>query len=109
MAKLTRAPLKGWELVPSAVRARTTANFTAKAELSHYSGRPLYAIAIATKHRIELDNWDHSAINLPFGRLAIVASEAIYVPRDADNAALEKARQLVESSLNQVTARAYEI
>jgi lysophospholipid acyltransferase (LPLAT)-like uncharacterized protein len=78
-------------------------------KLAQYSGRPVYAIAIATKHRIELDNWDHSAINLPFSRLAIVASEAIYVPRDADNAALENARQLVESSLNQVTARAYEI
>ena len=78
-------------------------------KLAQYSGRPIYAIAIATKHRIELDNWDHSAVNLPFGRLGMVAGEAIYVPSDADSAALEEARQMVESSLNRVTARAYEI
>jgi lysophospholipid acyltransferase (LPLAT)-like uncharacterized protein len=45
---------------------------------------------------------------LPFGRLGIVASQAIYVASDADDTALEKARQQVESSLNWATARAYE-
>jgi hypothetical protein len=39
----------------------------------------------------------------------MVASEAITVPRDADAAALETARQLVESELNRVTARAYDL
>jgi lysophospholipid acyltransferase (LPLAT)-like uncharacterized protein len=39
----------------------------------------------------------------------VVASEPIYVPSDADNAALESARQRVESELNRLTARAYEI
>ena len=66
-------------------------------------------MAIASSRRIELDNWDRSAINLPFGRMALVAGEPIFVPRDADAAALEAARQYVESELNRVTARAYEI
>jgi lysophospholipid acyltransferase (LPLAT)-like uncharacterized protein len=78
-------------------------------KLAQHSGCPIYAIAIASSRRIELKNWDRTAINLPFGRVALVASEAIYVPSDADAAALEAARQRVESELNRVTARAYEI
>jgi lysophospholipid acyltransferase (LPLAT)-like uncharacterized protein len=64
---------------------------------------------MASSRRIELDNWDRSAINLPFGRMGIVASEAIFVPPDTDRESLEAARQKVESELNRATARAYEI
>jgi lysophospholipid acyltransferase (LPLAT)-like uncharacterized protein len=78
-------------------------------KLAQYSGRPIYAVAIASNRRVELDNWDRTAINLPFGRLGMVASEPIFVPRDADATALETARQFIESELNRVTARAYEI
>jgi lysophospholipid acyltransferase (LPLAT)-like uncharacterized protein len=78
-------------------------------KLAQYSGRPIHALAIASGRRIELNNWDRSAVNLPFGQVAVVASQAIFVPRDADAAALEAARQFVESELNRVTARAYEI
>src|SRR5581483_7568156 len=51
-------------------------------KLGQLSGRPIYATAMATQHRIVLNNWDRSTINLPFGRIGIVGSEAIYVPRD---------------------------
>ena len=68
-----------------------------------------YAVAMASSRRIELDNWDRSAVNLPFSRIAAAASEPIYVPSDADNAALESARQRVEDELNRLTARAYAI
>jgi len=78
-------------------------------KLAQYSGRPIYAVAMASRRRIELDNWDRSAVNLPFSRMAIVASNAIYVAQDSDEAGLEAARQRVESELNRVTARAYEI
>jgi len=78
-------------------------------KLAQHSGRPIYAVAIATQHRVELNNWDRTAINLPFGRIALVAREAIFVPRDADAETLEAARQKVESELNQATMRAYEI
>jgi lysophospholipid acyltransferase (LPLAT)-like uncharacterized protein len=78
-------------------------------KLAQHSGRPIYAVAIATSRRKELNNWDRTAINLPFSRVAMVASEAIFVPRDADDAALEQARQQVERELNRQTARAYEI
>jgi len=78
-------------------------------KLAQHSSRPIYAVAIASQRRIELDNWDRSAINLPFGRVALVASDPIYVPADADDAALETARRKVEDELNRMTARAYDI
>jgi lysophospholipid acyltransferase (LPLAT)-like uncharacterized protein len=78
-------------------------------KLAQYSGRPIYPVALATQRRIEFDNWDKSALNLPFGRLAMVASDPVFVARDADDAALQAARQEVEHGLNRATARAYEI
>ena len=78
-------------------------------KLAQLSGRPIYAGALATQHRIQLNNWDRSAVNLPFGRSAVVGRGPIYVPKDADDAALEEARREVENSLNAATTRAYEI
>lgn len=78
-------------------------------KLAQHSGCPIYAVAIASSRRKELDNWDRTAINLPFSRVAMVASEAIFVPRDADDAALESTRQQVERELNRLTVRAYDI
>ena len=78
-------------------------------KLAQYSGRPIYPVAVATSRRIELDNWDRTAINLPFSRMGLVTNDPVYVARDADAAALEAARQRVENELNRATARAYAI
>jgi lysophospholipid acyltransferase (LPLAT)-like uncharacterized protein len=76
-------------------------------KLAQTSGRPIYPTAIATSRRIQLDNWDRSAVNLPFSRGAVVVGEPIRVPADADDAALENARRKVETELNAATERAY--
>jgi len=76
-------------------------------KLASASGRPIYPIAIATRRRVELNNWDRTAINLPFGCGGGVAGEPIRVAADADAAALETARCALEASLNAATARAY--
>jgi lysophospholipid acyltransferase (LPLAT)-like uncharacterized protein len=77
--------------------------------LARSSGRPIYPIAIATQRRYEVDNWDRCAINLPFGRGAVVVGDPIWVPDDADEPMLERLRSVVESALNRATARAYAI
>jgi len=56
-----------------------------------------------------LHNWDRTTINLPFGRGAGVAAEPISVAADADEAALETARRLLEERLDAATRRAYEL
>jgi len=78
-------------------------------KLASMSGRAIYPIAIATRRRVVLDNWDHTTINLPFGHGARVAGAPIHVPADADAAMLEAARQAVEAGLNAATERAYEL
>ena len=78
-------------------------------KLAQLSGRPIYPVAIATQRRVVLDNWDHTTINLPFGRGAGVAGAPIHVPRDADAETLEFARKAVEEALSAATSRAYEM
>jgi lysophospholipid acyltransferase (LPLAT)-like uncharacterized protein len=77
--------------------------------LGRLSGRPIYPVAVATSRRIRLKNWDRSAVNLPFGTVAIIVGEPVRVPTDADEAALEACRIAVEQQLKRVTARAYAI
>lgn len=76
-------------------------------KLASASNRPIYAIAVATSRRIQLENWDSSTINLPFSHGAAVFAGPIWVPPTMDKAALEASRKQVETSLNRVTKRAY--
>jgi lysophospholipid acyltransferase (LPLAT)-like uncharacterized protein len=78
-------------------------------KLAQHSGRPIYLVAMASSHRIELDNWDRTAINLPFSRIGISAGGPIFVSREADVAVLEDARKRVEEELNRLTRRAYDL
>ena len=78
-------------------------------KLAQHSGRPIYLVAMASSRRIELDNWDRTAINLPFSRIGISASGPIFVSREADGPALEDARRRLEEELNRLTKRAYDL
>ena len=77
--------------------------------LARESGRPIMPFAMATSRYVQLDNWDRTTINLPFGRGAIVGIEVLRVPPDADAAVMEQYRQKLEDLLNQSTERAYEL
>jgi lysophospholipid acyltransferase (LPLAT)-like uncharacterized protein len=77
--------------------------------VARYSGRPIYPIAIATRNQKVAKSWDRASIHLPFGPAAMVVGQGIRVAEDADDAALEAARALVQSRLDAVTARAEEI
>jgi lysophospholipid acyltransferase (LPLAT)-like uncharacterized protein len=75
--------------------------------LARESGRPIMPFAMATSRYVQLENWDHTTINLPFGRGALVGGEPIDVPADADAAMMETLRQHLEATLNDATRRAY--
>jgi len=74
--------------------------------IARYSGRPILPLAMATRNRITLKSWDRASLNLPFGPGAAVVEKPIFVPRDADEAALREARDLVQQRLEAATARA---
>ncbi len=77
--------------------------------LAAVSGRPIYLVAIATRNRVTLDNWDRTEINVPFGRGGIVGRGPFRVAADADDDALETARRTIETELDAATARAHEL
>jgi lysophospholipid acyltransferase (LPLAT)-like uncharacterized protein len=77
--------------------------------LAALSGRPIYLVAIATRNRITLGNWDRTEINLPFGRGAIVGRGPFRIAADSDDDALETARCTIQSELESATLRAHEL
>lgn len=78
--------------------------------LARLSGRPIVPFAIATSKRKVLESsWDKTTINLPFGRLSVTTGEPIYVPADADEAEMERARRKLTDALNESTLRAYNL
>ncbi|HTV38118.1 MAG TPA: lysophospholipid acyltransferase family protein [Xanthobacteraceae bacterium] len=78
-------------------------------ELARVSGRPIYPVIPATSRRIQLENWDRSAVSLPFGRFAVAIGEPLRVAADAEPAAIETARRTLEARLASTFERAYAI
>lgn len=80
------------------------------ASLAAASRRPIFVVAVATRNRIVFEHsWDRAALNLPFGRGAVVGFGPIEPPATTENADIEATRQEVEAALNRVTARAYQL
>ncbi|WP_041321295.1 glycosyltransferase N-terminal domain-containing protein [Hyphomicrobium denitrificans] len=77
--------------------------------ISRMSGRPIIPVAVASKHFASFDTWSRLTFNLPYSRLAFVAGEPIEVPAGADAEVLESKRLELETTLNAVTTRAYEL
>ena len=77
--------------------------------LGQISGRPIVPCAMATSRFFAVKSWSRFTVNLPFSTLGIVVGDPVWVPQDADAAALEEARLAVERGLNQATARAYQL
>jgi lysophospholipid acyltransferase (LPLAT)-like uncharacterized protein len=75
--------------------------------LARLSGRPIVPVAVVTSRRIDFGSWDRASLGLPFGRGAMVLGDPIFVPRNADEAAIDKARRAVEEGLDRVHERAY--
>jgi lysophospholipid acyltransferase (LPLAT)-like uncharacterized protein len=75
--------------------------------LAKHAQCPILPVAMTTSLAIRLSNWDRTSFGLPFGRMAFARGNEIHVARDADDAALERARREVEDALNTVTGRAY--
>ncbi len=101
--------LKGGESVglapdgPHGPRMRASTGITHLARLSDATILPA---TFSIDRRRVLSTWDRFVVPWPFGRGVMVWGDPIHVPRDADDHALEAARQRVEDALNAITAEA---
>ncbi len=67
------------------------------------TGAPLVALTGSARPRKVFGTWDRFCLPLPFSRAVIHFGPPLRVPRDADPATLERCRQSVEDSLNDLT------
>ncbi|MFQ5467409.1 MAG: lysophospholipid acyltransferase family protein [Kiloniellaceae bacterium] len=88
---------------PRGPRMRAKAGAIKAAQIS---GMPVVPISGAVSRCRILRTWDRFCLSLPFARGAIYWGEPIEIPRAADPAAQERARDLLERRLNDLTARA---
>lgn len=77
--------------------------------LARMSGRPIVPIAPATSRSITLNSWDKAAVNLPFGQMALVIGDPVFVPADLDEAGMPAMQETVKAALDAATTRAYEL
>jgi len=73
------------------------------------TGVPILCTTYSTSARRVLGSWDRFLVPLPFGRGVFIWGGPIIVPGDADDAALEAARQAAEARLNEITREADQI
>ncbi|MBL8557801.1 MAG: lysophospholipid acyltransferase family protein [Hyphomonadaceae bacterium] len=75
-------------------------------QLARLSGASLICLGWSTRPRKVFNSWDQFMLPLPFGRGAYVWSDLLNVPRDADDAALERARLALENELTRIAHEA---
>ena len=75
-------------------------------ELARLSGMPILPVAFGAWPRKVLQSWDRFIVPLPFGRGVYVWGEPIYIPADADDAALQAYQKVVQERLDALVAQA---
>jgi lysophospholipid acyltransferase (LPLAT)-like uncharacterized protein len=71
-------------------------------QIARLSGAPILCFAWSCKPAKILETWDRLVLPMPFARGFRVWAEPIHVPSDADEAAMEAIRLVVEERLNAV-------
>jgi lysophospholipid acyltransferase (LPLAT)-like uncharacterized protein len=77
--------------------------------LAKATGNPLLPFHAEAKSSWTLNSWDRTQIPKPFTTVAMAIAEPIYVPRNADDGALEQWRDNLQASLTECRARALKI
>ena len=77
--------------------------------LAKTTGHPVLPFHIEADRSWTLKSWDRTQIPKPFATLALAVGEPFDVPRDADDAAIEAARRMLEVRLCALESRAKEL
>lgn len=72
--------------------------------LSRLSGIPITAFYVAVERAWVLNTWDRLMIPKPFSRIYIRFAKKIFVPPDADEAAMEQYHAEMQAALDRITA-----
>jgi lysophospholipid acyltransferase (LPLAT)-like uncharacterized protein len=67
------------------------------------------AVSLEAASSWTMKSWDRTQIPKPFTTVAMAIAKPIYVPRDADDAALEEWRQRLQQSLAECRQRCTEL
>lgn len=73
--------------------------------LAKASGHPVLPFHLEASRHWTLRSWDRTQIPKPFSTVAISVGQPFYVPREADEAALERYRQQLDQTLVECEAR----
>lgn len=60
--------------------------------MARKSGRPMVPLGSSARWRLTMRSWDRFMIPLPYSRAVILWGDPVYVPKDADEAAMETIR-----------------
>jgi len=74
--------------------------------IAKLTGAPLMPCTFAIKNRKQLNSWDKLVVPLPFGRGTIIWGTPVFIPEDADDAAIETIRLSIETEMNALLAKA---
>jgi lysophospholipid acyltransferase (LPLAT)-like uncharacterized protein len=74
--------------------------------LAKVTGHPVLPFHLEASRHWTLKSWDRTQIPKPFATVALAVGEPFTVPREADDAAIEASRQLLEERLRALEARA---
>jgi hypothetical protein len=77
--------------------------------LGKATGNPLLPFHAEAASSWTMHSWDRTQIPKPFTTVAMAIAEPLYVPRDADEAALEEWRQRLQQSLAECRQRCTEL
>jgi lysophospholipid acyltransferase (LPLAT)-like uncharacterized protein len=77
--------------------------------LAKATGNPLLPFHVEAASSWTMKSWDRTQIPKPFTTNAMAIGEPLYVPRDADDAALEEWRQKLQRSLAECRQRCAEL
>lgn len=77
--------------------------------LAKVTGNPLMPFHLEARSCWTLKSWDQTQIPRPFTTVAIAIDKPLFVPRDADDMALEEWRLRLEQSLEQCRAKCVEL
>lgn len=74
--------------------------------LAKATGLPIVPVNWWARPRIEMGNWDHTLLPVPFGRMAIGYEEPLWVPADATAEEMEALRAELERRLHRALDKA---